>query len=646
MESVEIDIEETESELLRYLWEPKLAPMFWPLARTGAGSAWLGHVPFAHWIVAAASPRVIVELGTHNGVSYSCFCEAVQRLGLDTRCYAVDKWTGDEHSGYYGEDVYYDICRFNKTHYSAFSELLRCTFDEALRYIADRSVDILHIDGLHTYEAVRHDFENWWPKLSERAVVLFHDTNVREREFGVWRFWEEIAKRYPNFEFLHGHGLGVLVPGGGGSPEVLALCRLRDPNKIGAVRERFALLGERWITSQDIIELAAATAAPEASGISEAPSASETVTVSGVTKREGGDQRCDDDPHRQDNTWDDVYEVWKQYRRNNITRSDAIKVIDQEYGLGMFLMLYPANKIIRPLRKIKNKIREMNNKLIMTLLVRDEVDIVKHNIEFHLKNGVDYIIATDNGSIDGTRDVLVEYQKSGVLHLIDEKNQDYSQAIWVNRMGDMAVHKYGADILFHCDADEFWSPKSGSLKRDILRSNADVLVINVINVLLEYKDYSEKFPEDSLFAVVKPLLTSNLEEDSKNENMYLFQYPPKVMFKTQKGTLAVSQGNHDIVSQNMNGTSIIKENTNNIRIYHFPVRNKNQFFSKVANGGRSYENNKTLHASIGFHWRRWYEYYKNGILDGEYRKLILDRDNAERLISDGMIEHFDFNEIS
>ncbi len=175
--------------------------------------SWHGHLRFAMWVVSATRPRSIVELGTHKGDSYSAFCQAVKVLAIPAKCFAVDTWHGDTQSGNYADDVYQDLIRHNREHFADFSTLLRGTFDEALTKIENQSVDLLHIDGFHSYRAVRYDFESWLPKLSDRAVVLIHDCAVVEPGFGVWRFWNELCRRYPHFTFHHSNGLGLLAVG-------------------------------------------------------------------------------------------------------------------------------------------------------------------------------------------------------------------------------------------------------------------------------------------------------------------------------------------------------------------------------------------------------------------------------------------------
>lgn len=233
---------------------PDLDAPFRMAQRLDHDSAWFGHVPFAHWLIRATQPGMLVELGTHAGISYTAFCQAVQTEELGTRCYAVDTWEGDQHTGQYGEEVFSELRDYHDARFLAFSQLLRCSFDEALDHFPDGSVDLLHIDGLHTYEAVKRDFENWTPKLSSRAVVLFHDTGERLRGFGVWRLWREIASRNISFEFTHGHGLGVLCAGVDAPARIRALCELPE-REAALVRARFAFLGSRWETEARAINL-------------------------------------------------------------------------------------------------------------------------------------------------------------------------------------------------------------------------------------------------------------------------------------------------------------------------------------------------------------------------------------------------------
>jgi GT2 family glycosyltransferase/glycosyltransferase involved in cell wall biosynthesis len=221
------------------LWTPKLLDK---------PSGWWAHVPFAFWIIAACKPRVLAELGTHYGVSYAAFCEAILRLRLATRSYAVDSWAGDPQAGFYGDEVFSELASFHDRNYSAFSELIRMPFDEANHQFTNGSIDVLHIDGYHTYEAVSHDFDLWRPKLSNRGVVLFHDTNVHRNDFGVWRFFQELSQTTPCFEFLHGYGLGVACVGAEAPEAVQELCRL-DGAAAAAVRDRFSQLGAVWVSA-------------------------------------------------------------------------------------------------------------------------------------------------------------------------------------------------------------------------------------------------------------------------------------------------------------------------------------------------------------------------------------------------------------
>ena len=210
-------------------------------------SAWLEHIPFAFWLVEAHHPRVLVELGAHQGVAYFAFCQGVNRLGLNTRCFSVDTWKDSEQA-------FDKLSAHNDAQYSGFSRLVRSTVDDARENFSDGSIDLLHMDELHNYESIKHTFDSWLPKLSNTAVVILHGTNVRERHSGILRFFEELKERYPWFEFSHGQGLGIV---GVGQEQNKIVSRLFDMRTIDTstqvIREVFSRLGRACTDSLESI---------------------------------------------------------------------------------------------------------------------------------------------------------------------------------------------------------------------------------------------------------------------------------------------------------------------------------------------------------------------------------------------------------
>jgi hypothetical protein len=182
---------------------------------SGAPGPWAGHLPFACDLIAALRPEVIVELGVFYGDSYFGFCQTVAETNLPCTCYGVDTWRGDTPASFYESSVYDAVSRHNDRYYRAFSYLMRTSFDDAIRQFSDASIGLLHMDGSHSYEAAQHDFELWLPKVRPGGVVLLHDIAVRSGDYGVWRLWEELQKKFPTFEFRNNDGLGVLWKPGG-----------------------------------------------------------------------------------------------------------------------------------------------------------------------------------------------------------------------------------------------------------------------------------------------------------------------------------------------------------------------------------------------------------------------------------------------
>jgi hypothetical protein len=224
-----------------------LTPAFWTPELQIEESRWWPHVPFAFWLVAAARPRSLVELGTDRGVSYAAFCEAARRLELDARFFAVDNWVEDEKAGEEraGEKVFETFKAFHDRRYASFSQLVRASFDAARDAFADGSIDLLHIDGPQDYDEARKIYDLWKGKLSPRGVVLLHGIRRAGENFGVGRLFGELASSAPHFEFRHGDGLGLIAAGPDAPESIAALCGLSEDRE-ATLRERFEFLGGRW----------------------------------------------------------------------------------------------------------------------------------------------------------------------------------------------------------------------------------------------------------------------------------------------------------------------------------------------------------------------------------------------------------------
>ncbi|TPM37559.1 class I SAM-dependent methyltransferase [Mesorhizobium sp. B2-3-4] len=220
-----------------------IAPLF-SLPRKLPLTAWGGHIPFLFVLFRNLKPACYVDLGVHFGASLIAAATAAQSYDLKADLWGVDTWEGDDHAGRYeGDKIHDDLQAFLDRSFSGV-HLIRSTFDEARAQFEGRPVDLLHIDGLHTYEAVKHDYEHWLPVLSDKGVVMFHDISVRERDFGVWRLWDELKQKFPSLEFTHSHGLGVLFVGSNSLSDPYLRLMVEDARLFSAYRATVSQIAE------------------------------------------------------------------------------------------------------------------------------------------------------------------------------------------------------------------------------------------------------------------------------------------------------------------------------------------------------------------------------------------------------------------
>lgn len=261
--------------------------------------------------------------------------------------------------------------------------------------------------------------------------------------------------------------------------------------------------------------------------------------------------------------------------------------------------------------------------LIMTLLVKDEADILEQNILFHKAMGVDGFIITDNASTDGTPQIIEKYMRKGwVLEHIHEPGTGYEQKRWVDRMVWLAKTHYQADWIINADADEFWFPSTGNLKTEASVTHANVLSAEVRNV---YPEEGKPYQEWGSTVREVPCL-----DDYGLSPYSIFSRHYKKVMHRASGYIQISMGNHKVTM-----LPHYCEKRGCITVYHYPMRGREHFMNKMINGGKQLETHRGKHG--GRHWRYFYALYKEGKLSEEYNHVV-GLNCKERLLHEGYIQ--------
>ena len=252
-------------------------------------------------------------------------------------------------------------------------------------------------------------------------------------------------------------------------------------------------------------------------------------------------------------------------------------------------------------------------KVILTLLCRNEADIIASTVEFHLRRGVDLILATDNGSTDDTVAILQRYQRRGVLRLLHEPSHTHDQSLWVSRMSRLAAVEHGADWVIPCDADEFWWPRSGSFHAELAQVPADQMALQVER--FNFLPPSLEASSDTPFHQRQTL------RERQSLNSLGDPLPGKVCHRAH-AAMTVSDGNHGVF---LDGDLLPSPAHPGIEILHFPVRSYDQFERKIRDGAEALARNTRVAPEVGLTWRRLYsEHLLNGTLPQYYAGLRPD----------------------
>jgi hypothetical protein len=259
-------------------------------------------------------------------------------------------------------------------------------------------------------------------------------------------------------------------------------------------------------------------------------------------------------------------------------------------------------------------------RLVMTLLVRDESDVVDAQLAFHLHAGVDFVIATDNGSRDGTTDVLERYQRAGLLRLVREEADDMRQAEWVTGMARMAAVEHEADWVLNADADEFWWPRSGSLK--------DVLATIPERYGVVRGCWRHFLPRPSTDAFFAESMTVRLGRPAHPGDKETILHAHQKVAHRAHPDVTVEAGNHDAAAPGLEPLRAWHP----FEVLHFSLRSAAQLESKARGGWLRTEGYEpTLHQIL------LDEAYRTGRMDEYFDSFVVGDHALARGLADGSL---------
>jgi hypothetical protein len=258
-------------------------------------------------------------------------------------------------------------------------------------------------------------------------------------------------------------------------------------------------------------------------------------------------------------------------------------------------------------------------KLVMTLLVRDEEDILESILEYSFSQGVDFVVATDNLSEDSTPRILNRYAHKQRLVWRRETDDDYAQRKWVTSMARAAATDHGADWIINSDADEFWWPNEGDLKSVLEAVPPDVGGVAAPRYNFVPMPEADERP---FFERMTVRLKDSVHADGA-------PLGPKVAHRAHP-KVWVSQGNHRVKAEGF-GPVV---STSRLEILHFPMRSYEQFQNKIVKGGRAYQRN-TDKALFGRHWRQLYAAYLAGKLSEYYAVNVITPEGVAKGLQQG-----------